>query len=155
MKTNIKYLIGFILIVALVIFLAVISAPTISNPKSDRDSAQMKADSLRSDMVTRLAEVERPRQVRADSIENVRWTNSKAGRIQKNHPEWTRIECTTVAGNRIWIGMSIEMLKCERGLPNWVNQSDYGSGVEYQCCWDGYQSSCFYFKEDGIITSYN
>jgi len=65
-----------------------------------------------------------------------------------------------IAGNRIlkheiWIGMSLEMLKEEKGLPTHVNVSNYGSGNEYQWCWDDYTPSCFYGKSDCIITSYN
>lgn len=83
------------------------------------------------------------------------WLNSKAGKIKKKHPDWSREECELVLKNKIWIGMTLEMLKYERGNPNSASPSNYGSGVRWQWCWDDYTPSCFYGGEDGIITSYN
>ena len=54
-----------------------------------------------------------------------------------------------------WIGMTLDMLKAERGLPSDYNVSNYGGGKQYQWCWDDYTPSCFYSGEDGIMTSYN
>jgi len=86
------------------------------------------------------------------------WYKTKPGKIQKKHPEWTREECENLAGRKIWIGMSLDMLKYLRGNPNRANPSNYGNygnGVHWQWCWDDYSPSCFYGGEDGIITSYN
>jgi hypothetical protein len=83
------------------------------------------------------------------------WYKTKAGKIQKKHPNWTREECKNIVDRKIWIGMSLDMLKYERGNPNSANPSNYGNGVNWQWCWDDYSPSCFYGGEDGIITSYN
>jgi len=83
------------------------------------------------------------------------WENSKYGKLQKKHPDWTDEECIKVIDKKIWIGMSYEMLLYQRGKPNSVNPSNYGSGTQYQCCWEDYSPSCFYMKEDNIIYSYN
>ncbi len=94
----------------------------------------------------------------ADSIFMVKeqkFKNSKAGRIQKKHPDWSQEECENIAKNKIWIGMKYEMLVYMRGKPNSVNTSNYGDGQSYQACWHDYNPSCFYFGEDQIITSYN
>ena len=94
----------------------------------------------------------------ADSIfivKEEKFKNSKAGRIQKKHPEWTQEECENIANNRIWIGMKYEMLVYMRGKPDNVNTSNYGNGQTYQACWHDYDPSCFYFDEDQIIKSYN
>jgi hypothetical protein len=90
-----------------------------------------------------------------EAIRLKEWNNSKAGKLQKKYPNWTNEECENVANNKIWIGMSIEMLKCERGNPNSANPSNYGDGVQWQWCWDNYTPSCFYGGDNGIITSYN
>lgn len=82
--------------------------------------------------------------------------NPKAGRLKEKFPEWSKDDCENVARYRIWIGMSLDMLKAERGLPDHVNVSDYGNGKQYQWCWEGdYTTHCFYGGEDGIITAYN
>lgn len=88
-------------------------------------------------------------------IEYNRWQKTKAGKIHKKHPEWSKEECENLANGKIWIGMSISMLKYQRGNPNHVNPSNYGRGIQYQWCWDNYSPSCFYGGENGIITSYN
>jgi len=83
------------------------------------------------------------------------WEQSKAGQICKAHPEWPKTDCERLADNRIWIGMTIDMLKYQRGLPNSSNPSNYGAGIEWQWCWHDYTPSCFYGDNDGIIDSYN
>ncbi len=84
-----------------------------------------------------------------------KWNNSKAGKIQKKHPEWSNEDCERIASREIWIGMTLDMLKYERGNPNSANPSNYGSGREWQWCWDNYTPSCFYGNDDLIIKSYN
>lgn len=83
------------------------------------------------------------------------WYSSKAGKIQKKHPGWSRKDCKSLADREIWIGMTYEMLVYQRGKPNTINPSNYGNGIHYQFCWDDYTPSCFYSEEDQIITSYN
>ena len=90
-----------------------------------------------------------------EAIAKKNWENSKAGKIQKKHPNWSEEDCNNLAKKRIWIGMSYEMLIYLRGKPNHVNPSNYGDGVNYQWCWDDHSPSCFYGGSDGIITSYN
>ena len=82
---------------------------------------------------------------------------TKAGRIYKKHPEWSREDCQRLADNDIWIGMGINMLKYKRGLPNSANPSNYGTGVtQWQWCWTDWTPSCFYDNDgDGLIDSYN
>jgi len=83
------------------------------------------------------------------------WKKSKAGRIQKKHPNWSKEDCVNLANNKVWIGMSIDMLKSMRGQPDNANPSNYGHGTQWQWCWNDLTPSCFYGKDDGIITSYN
>ena len=92
---------------------------------------------------------------KASEVDRQKYYNTKAGRINKKHPEWSDAACERVANNEIWIGMSIDMLRYERGNPNSANPSNYGNGVSWQWCWDDYTPSCFYSKGDGIIASYN
>jgi len=101
----------------------------------------------------KIAEAER---VAKEKAEQEAWDASKAGQICKNHPEWSKIDCEKLANNKIWVGMSIDMLKERRGLPNSANPSDYGFGIQWQWCWYDYTPSCFYDdNNDGLIDSYN
>jgi hypothetical protein len=88
-------------------------------------------------------------------LENREWNNSKAGKLQIKHPNWTKEECISIIKKQVWIGMSYEMLVYQRGKPNSINPSNYGSGIHYQYCWEDYTPSCFYSEENQIITSYN
>jgi hypothetical protein len=83
------------------------------------------------------------------------YDRSPEGKCLNNHPGWTADDCDRVANNRIWIGMSLDMIKAERGSPSSATPSNYGSGVQWQWCWYDYTPMCFYGGEEGIITSYN
>ena len=98
-------------------------------------------------------EIEKKEKEKADYKRS--WENSKYGKLQKKHPDWSEDDCINVMSKKIWVGMSYEMLVYQRGKPNTVNPSNYGNGTEYQCCWDDYSPSCFYMKQDNIIYSYN
>jgi len=90
-----------------------------------------------------------------EKAEKVFW-QSKAGKIFKSHPEWSKDDCQSLADHKIWIGMSYDMLVSSRGKPDHVNVSNVGSGDEYQCCWDDHTPSCFYFNgSDMLVKSYN
>ncbi|CAH0282107.1 hypothetical protein MP478_11550 [Chryseobacterium sp. WG14] len=88
-------------------------------------------------------------------IENEKFLKTKAGKIHKKHPEWSREDCIKISEHKIWIGMHYDMLVYIRGRPNNINTSNYGDGPNYQACWHDYDPSCFYFAESQIITSYN
>lgn len=90
-----------------------------------------------------------------DYKESVKKLSPKARKIHNKHPKWGVEACELLAKKRIWIGMHYDMVIYLRGLPNDVNTSNYGSGNQYQSCWDDYDPSCFYFNEDMIIKSYN
>lgn len=92
---------------------------------------------------------------KADEIADAAFKKTKAGKIQAKHPEWSKEDCELLANKKVWIGMNYDMLLYLRGKPNTVNTSNYGNGNEYQCCWNDYDISCFYMKEDQIIYSYN
>lgn len=84
------------------------------------------------------------------------WEQSKAGQICVKHPEWTKDDCEGLADNKIWIGMSYDMLVYKRGKPNSANPSNYGRGTQWQWCWYDSTPSCFYdVNDDGIVDSYN
>ena len=101
-------------------------------------------------------EKERIEQATQREAEQKAWESSKAGQICKAHPEWSKNDCERLANNKIWIGMSYDMLVYKRGKPNSANPSNYGSGTEWQWCWTYRTPSCFYDdNDDGIIDSYN
>ena len=117
--------------------------------------SKYQADSLEAIKSTIKYEKQLLQNKKIQQYNEKRWSESKAGRIYKKHPKWSRDECIDIADNRIWIGMHYEMLVCERGQYNHLNTSNYGNGNQYQMCWDDYNTSCFYCSEDGIVTSYN
>jgi len=87
---------------------------------------------------------------------SAKYNASAEGKLCNKHRDWSHTDCTKVAAGKIWIGMSLDMLKAERGLPNSANPSNYGSGTQYQWCWHNYTPSCFYdHNNDGSIDSYN
>ena len=88
--------------------------------------------------------------------DQVSWDASPAGKLCKSHPGWTHDDCVGVIDNKIWIGMSYDMAIYERGNPTYKNEANYGSGDEYQLCWDSYVPSCLYdTNADWIVDSYN
>ena len=93
--------------------------------------------------------------IKQEKIEEEKFLKSKAGKIHKKHPEWSKEDCISISKNQIWIGMEYEMLVYMRGKPDNVNTSNYGDGPRYQACWHNYDASCFYFGQSQIITSYN
>ena len=111
---------------------------------------QKKLDSMKLAYQIRVAEAKYN-----DSVETAMFLKTKAGKIWKKHPDWTREECIEVSHNNIWIGMSYFHLIYMRGKPDNVNISNYGNGNQYQWCWYDYTPSYFYGGDDGIITSWN
>lgn len=84
-----------------------------------------------------------------------KFDNSPVGRMMKQHPGWSEDDCEGVLKHQVWIGMSIEMVIYENGRYFNRHDSNYGSGTEYQYCWEGGSISCFYCGRNGIVTSYN
>jgi hypothetical protein len=115
---------------------------------SNQEKTDMAAATLKAQQDALAADAK----AKADQLA---YDNSPAGKLCKKHPEWTPDDCTGVAKHQYWIGMSLDMLKAEHGLPNHSNPSDYGSGTHWQWCWDDITPSCFYGGDDMIITSYN
>jgi len=90
-----------------------------------------------------------------DKAAETAWNSSKAGQLCAKHLDWTKDDCQNIADRKIWVGMTLDMLKVLRGTPNSANPSNYGGATQWQWCWDGYNPSCFYGGDDGIVTSYN
>lgn len=112
-----------------------------------RDLTKEELDKIKADKKKKEAE---------RLAEEKKWNNSKAGKINKKHPEWSKRECERLANGETWIGMSYEMLKSQRGYPDSANPSDYGTGTHWQWCWHDLSPSCFYDNNnDGLIDSYN
>lgn len=115
--------------------------------------AEIEAKRIAAEEAKKAAEEERKAKELAEQKE---WEQSKAGQICKAHPEWDKSDCKKLADNKIWIGMSLDMLKYERGLPNSANPSNYGGVTQWQWCWHNYTPSCFYDHDgDGLIDAYN
>ena len=84
------------------------------------------------------------------------WKKTKAGQICSKNPTWTKDDCNKLAENKIWIGMSYDMLVFQRGKPSSINPSNYGGATKYQYCWNNYTPSCFYDEnEDKIMDAFN
>lgn len=109
--------------------------------------------------IERIKEEEERKKAEQEAEEKAKldaYYRTPAGRICKDNPTWSKSDCERLAEGKIWIGMSINMVKYKRGLPQSVNTSNYGSGDRYQWCWDyKYNPQCFYGGVDGIVDSYN
>lgn len=146
MKTLVKIILLAIFILALIGIVGKNIEEKGDKPKSDSTCVDTSAVTTDTAYLVKF---------RNDSIADAKWYKTKAGKIQKKHPEWTKDECEAIADGKIWIGMTYEMLVYRRGKPNSVNTSNYGKGNEYQACWDDFNPSCYYFGEDHVIKSYN
>lgn len=94
--------------------------------------------------------------MKAQAAEDKKFYATKAGKIHKKHPEWSRDECKKLANREIWIGMHLDMLKYMHGLPDAANESNYGNGSQWQWCWYDLSPSCYYDRDnDGLIDAYN
>lgn len=73
------------------------------------------------------------------------------------HPDWTKKICEDVAGQKVWIGMTYEMLVASAGRePDSSKPSNYGSGTQWQWCYHGNTTMCFYDNDgDKKIDAYN
>lgn len=125
--------------------------------KISSDSAELRVEYVNkiNEKMASLKNIEQEKTAKLNLIEQKRWDKTKAGKIQKKHPSWSNEDCERLAERRIWIGMSIDMVKYLFGRPNRANPSNYGNGTHWQWCYDDYTPSCYYGGEDGIITSYN
>ncbi|PWN63674.1 hypothetical protein C1631_022155 [Chryseobacterium phosphatilyticum] len=125
-------------------------------------SETKESSNFTTDSVSQISKEDRIRnKAKMDSIdkqqkiEDEKFLKTKAGKIHKKHPEWSKEDCINISEHKIWIGMHYDMLVYMRGKPDNVNTSNYGDGPNYQACWHDYDASCFYFDESQIITSYN
>lgn len=102
-------------------------------------------------------EQEHREQIRKNEItEEKAFLNTKAGKIWKKHPKWSKADCIMLAKGEIWIGMDIYMVVYLRGNPDSATPSDYGNGKKWQWCWNDHTPSCFYDdNEDNLVDSYN
>lgn len=137
----------------------VTSSVTINRIFTDEEkAAKAQADAEAAAKAKADADAKAAAQAVADAkakADEAEYQQSPAGRLCAKHTDWTQDECQKVADKRLWIGMTIDMVKAENGTPDDINTSNYGRGVEYQACWLGNDPSCFYYKSDGIITSFN
>jgi type IV secretory pathway VirB10-like protein len=120
--------------------------------RGDALRAEYEAQRAQADAKAKAAEAKAEAEAKA---QEAAYSRSRAGRLCAKHPDWTRDDCESVAHNKIWVGMSLEMLETNRGRPDHANPSNYGNGTSWQWCWDDYTPSCFYGEGDGIITAYN
>lgn len=89
--------------------------------------------------------------------ELAKWKQTPAGKLCAKHPAWSQEDCDKLAADKIWIGMTYDMLVYSNGgKPDSANPSNYGNGIRYQYCWDDYTPSCYYDNNnDGVIDAYN
>lgn len=123
--------------------------------EEERVKTEKEAEERRLEREKEVEERRLEREKKQEAEERA-WDISKAGQLCKKHSDWSREDCEKLANKKIWIGMSLDMLKEIRGLPNSANPSNYGSGTHWQWCWHNYKPQCFYDNnEDGLIDAYN
>lgn len=123
--------------------------------RAERERIKAEAEAKKQAELEAQKKAEQER-IAKEQAEQKAWESSKAGKLCKKYPTWSKEDCKNLADKKIWVGMSYEMLKEVRGLPNSANPSNYGNGTDWQWCWHDYTPSCFYDNnEDGLIDSYN
>lgn len=133
--------------------LTIIRIPTDEEKAADDKAAAEKAAA---DARAREAEAKAAAKAEAEAkAKEAAYSKTRAGRLCTKHPDWTRDDCEGIANHKIWIGMTLGMLKENHGRPDHATPSNYGNGTSWQWCWDNYSPSCFYGGDDEIITSYN
>lgn len=104
------------------------------------------------------------------------YDKTPAGKICKEHPGWSKDDCKMVADDEAfpspsmtsyWPSATFDMLVTALGEPTTTNISDYGTGVQYQYCWEwdsmleapglflSDKIYCYYANSSDVITSYN
>jgi hypothetical protein len=81
-----------------------------------------------------------------------RWKVSRAGRLNRLYPSWSKTDCVRLVHDKIWLGMDIDMLVCEMGPPDYtLNQnSKYNQSIiEYH--WNDYNPSIFKVYNNKLI----
>jgi uncharacterized membrane protein YvbJ len=147
---------GIVILIFIIFGFLVFLVNKCSNSETDKNtsiSASVDTKISKEDSIKAQARIDSIN--KQEKIEEEKFMKTKAGKIHKKHPEWSKEDCIKISDHRIWIGMNYEMLVYMRGKPNDVNTSNYGDGPSYQACWHDYDPSCFYFDESYIITSYN
>ena len=90
------------------------------------------------------------------ATELAKWKKTPAGKLCTKHSTWVKEDCDELVNNKIWIGMTYDMLVYMNGKPDTVNPSNYGNGTRYQYCWDDFSPSCYYDNNnDSVIDAYN
>ncbi|WP_281322365.1 hypothetical protein [Flavobacterium aestivum] len=87
--------------------------------------------------------------------ENIQFMKSKAGKIKKLHPEWSKEDCEKLANNYIWKGMHIDMVKYSKGNPDDINISSKGFSSEYEYVWKDEGVSHFYTGKERVVVDYD
>ncbi len=147
-----------LLIISLIIIISSVqngrqkTAPEKKEPTPEQQASILKRD--REAAIKREAAEKERRE--KEAYEEKLFLKTKAGRIWKKHPEWSKDDCVTLSQNMVWVGMEYAMLKYLKGSPDSANPSNYGNGTSWQYCWHGHTPSCFYDNDgDGDIDAYN
>lgn len=152
---------GGIIVVLLVIFLYIndrfpVKVQRPEEARRELTSAEIAEVERKEKEEVRQRIIQREEEEKKQKEEDARFYKTKAGRIHKKNPEWSRYDCERLADGKIWIGMTYSMLKYTNGLPDHANPSNYGNGTQWQWCWDDFTPSCYYDNDDdGVIDSYN
>lgn len=150
------FLIAFLVILVIGVRISKPKSTTSDNIKSEDYKVPEKTE-MQKAIEDSIYRVESEQRIKIEMKEEAAFMKTKAGKIYKKHPEWSKDDCKKLSEGRIWIGMDIQMLKYKRGLPNYANPSNYGGGVtQWQWCWSDWTPSCFYDNDgDNKIDSYN
>ena len=66
----------------------------------------------------KIMDDEAAKRKQAEAKELAEFKKTRAGKLCEKHPTWEKEDCIKVAGNKLWIGMTIEMLLAIRGAPD-------------------------------------
>jgi hypothetical protein len=78
------------------------------------------------------------------------WLKTKAGKIWKKHPTWSKDDCETISKRQVHMGMSDEQVRAAWGRPDHINVTVTGTVRHEQWVWG---SSQYAYFDDGVLRS--
>lgn len=80
-----------------------------------------------------------------------KFLKSKAGRLWKQHPDWSREDCRLIADKQVRIGMNREQVLAALGKPEDKNITFTANRTREQ--WVYFGSSVFVYFDDGVMSA--
>jgi hypothetical protein len=119
---------------------------------AERDRIKAEAEAKKKADAEAAAKAQADAEAKAKA-DQAAYDNSKAGKLCKAHPTWSKDDCDTIAAGKVRIGMSKEQAIASWGKPQDINSTSTAFGTHEQ--WVYNLSSYLYFDNDTLTTIQN